>query len=189
MVNMERHHCSYAVILLLSLIIILGLISFSLCFAAEFKRSKKEDLRFNGKLCYLAGSQGFDLGVAALVFLFIAQIIGNLLVCCKFRSRSHERGCKTKQPKIVIISLVLSWISFGVTVILLGAAASMSKSQPYGEGWLDGECYVVKDGIFLGSAILILITLGTTISSIIITIRRRQAEKEGRKVHAQAESA
>ena len=65
----------------------------------------------------------------------------------------------------------------------------MSKSQPYGEGWLDGECYVVKDGIFLGSAILILITLGTTISSIIITIRRRQAEKEGRKVHAQAESA
>lgn len=79
-------------------------------------------------------------------------------------------------------------ICFGATAILLGTAASMSQSQPFGEGWLDGECYIVKDGVYPGSAFLILITLCSTISSEIITIKRRRTEQEGRKIHAQAES-
>ncbi|KAL3498061.1 hypothetical protein ACH5RR_040793 [Cinchona calisaya] len=185
---MERHQYSYAEVIVLLLVIILGLVSSSLCFAAEFKRSKKGDLRFNGRLCYLSGSEGFGLGIAALVLLFIAQITGNLFICKEFWSRNHERSCKAKKPKIVITSLILSWISFGVAVILIGAAVSMSRSQLLGEGWLDGECYIVKDGVFIGSAILILITLGSTISLVVTTIRKRQAEQHARKVHAQAES-
>ena len=60
----------------------------------------------------------------------------------------------------------------------------MSRSQPYGKGWLDGECYLVKDGTYIGSAILVLVTIGSTLGSAITTKRQSQAEKD-QKIHAQ----
>lgn len=181
---MEKNHFCWA--LIVSFIIILGSISFTLCFAAEFKKSKKRDLRLDGKLCYLPESDAFGLGIAALVLLFIAEIIGNLLICKEFCTKSdHQSNCnKAKRPFIVIISLSLSWIGFGGVFVLMGAATSMNKSQKFGEGWLDGECYLVKDGVFIGSAILVLITLASLITSAIILGRRRKDE-QGTKVHAQ----
>lgn len=62
-------------------------------------------------------------------------------------------------------------MSFGVAAILIGAATSMSRRQPLGEGWLDGECYIVKNGVYFGSAILVIITLALTIASAILTRR------------------
>lgn len=61
----------------------------------------------------------------------------------------------------------------------------MNQSQELGEGWLDGECYIVRDGVYIGSAILVLISLASIISSAIIAIR--QADKGTKQVHAQAE--
>ena len=75
-------------------------------------------------------------------------------------------------------------MSFGIAVILMSGAISMSRSQPYGKGWLDGECYLVKDGTYIGSAILVLITIGSTLGSAITTKRKSQTDK-GQKIHAQ----
>lgn len=68
--------------------------------------------------------------------------------------------------------------------MLLIAATSMNRRQPYGIGWLNGECYLVKGGIYAGSAILILVTIGSVIGSALSTIKTNQAE-QGRKIHAQ----
>ncbi|GKU96011.1 hypothetical protein SLEP1_g9294 [Rubroshorea leprosula] len=35
----------------------------------------------------------------------------------------------------------------------------MSREQPYGEGWLDGECYTVRNGVYVGSGMLSLVTV------------------------------
>lgn len=75
-------------------------------------------------------------------------------------------------------------MSFGIAVVLMSVAISMSRSQPYGKGWLDGECYLVKDGTYIGSAILVLITIGSTLGSAITTKRKNQTD-EGQKIHAQ----
>ncbi|KAI3453915.1 hypothetical protein Pfo_010578 [Paulownia fortunei] len=175
----------YSFILFLSAIIASGLVSFALCLAAEFKKPKKNDLRLDGNMCYLPGSSAFGLGIAALTCLSIAQVIGNLFICRKFHSREHSRGCKFRKPSVSCILLVFSWISFGLAVILISAATSMSRSQPFGEGWLDGECYVVKDGVYVGSAVLGLLALGSTLGSGAITMIRRRQSEENRKVHAQ----
>lgn len=65
-------------------------------------------------------------------------------------------------------------------MILLSAASSMNQSQAFGEGWLDGECYLVKDGVYIGSAILTLLALGSTLGSGIIAVRRKEAEENTR---------
>ncbi|KAK6129878.1 hypothetical protein DH2020_036396 [Rehmannia glutinosa] len=176
----------YNFILFLSTIIISGLISFALCFIAEFKKSKKTDIRLDGNLCYLPRSSAVGLGIGGLICLSIAQMTGNLFIYRKFYSRQQNRGCKVRKPSVSCILLVFSWISFGLAVILMSVATSMSRSQPFGEGWLDGECYLVKDGVFIGSAFLGLLALGSTLGSGAITISRMQAE-ENRKVHAQVD--
>lgn len=181
---MEKHNYGWA--LIVSFIIILGSISFTLCFAAEFKKSKKRDLRLDGRFCYLPESEAFGLGIAALVLLFIAQISGNLLICKELYTKSErQRNCEAKRPIIVIISLILSWISFGAAFVLIGAGTSMNRRQEFGEGWLDGECYLVKDGVYIGSSILVLFTLVSIVSSAIISSGRRKQDEQGTKVHAQ----
>ncbi|KAG6389638.1 hypothetical protein SASPL_151110 [Salvia splendens] len=114
----------------------IALVSFVLCLAAELKKTKKDDLVFNGKLCYLPTSS----------------------------------------------------IAFGVAVVLLSAASSMNQSQAFGEGWLDGECYLVKDGVYIGSAILTLLALGSALGSGIIAVRKNEAEEtQGSLVHAKVD--
>ncbi|CAK9138800.1 unnamed protein product [Ilex paraguariensis] len=176
----------YGFLLIFSLVTTLGLISCSFCIAAEFKRSKEDSLRINGTLCYLPGSTAFGFGVAALIFLFIAQIIGNVIVCKNFCSGRRRSSCKAEKPSIASIFLVLSWISFGVATILIGAATSMTRRQPLGEGWLDGECYIVKDGVYSGSAVLVLITVSSQLISLILITKKSQVEKD-QKVHTQVE--
>ncbi|XP_031120063.1 protein MODIFYING WALL LIGNIN-1 isoform X1 [Ipomoea triloba] len=169
---MENH--PYIFPLLVSVVVSLGFVSCTLCVAAEFKKSKVKDLSVDGKLCSLPESAAFRLGLAALACSSVAQIIGNLLLCGKLMSKERECSCrKTKKPKTAIFFLVLSWMSFGVAAILIGAATSMSRRQAPGEGWLDGECYIVKDGVYFGSALLLIITLALTIASAIFTRRTK----------------
>lgn len=68
-------------------------------------------------------------------------------------------------------------MSFGIAVVLMSGAISMSRKQPYGKGWLDGECYLVKEGTYIGSAILVLITIGSTLGSAVATQRKSQADR------------
>ncbi|KAA8521064.1 hypothetical protein F0562_011783 [Nyssa sinensis] len=179
---MEKRRCGFAVIL--SIVIILALVSFTFCIAAEFKRSKKKDLKLDGKLCYLPGSRAFGLGMAALICLLVAQIIANLIVCRNFCSGEKRTSNIDKEQTFLIALAVVSWISVGIAVILISAATSMNRMQPYGRGWLDGECYIVKDGVFIGSGILVLVTVSSTLVLAVGTMRKSQVD-QGRKVHAQ----
>ncbi|CAN4076424.1 unnamed protein product [Withania somnifera] len=173
---MENHQFIYKI--LVTFIIALGLVSISLCVAAEFKKTKKKDLRFDGKLCSLPGSVAFELGIGALICLTMAQVIGNLLICTVFFSKEHQNSSKTKKkPTINGLICVLSWMSFVMAIILIGTGSSLSKSQPLGEGWLDGECYIVKDGVYIISAILVFITLSLTLSSLILKIKRKNQQQ------------
>jgi hypothetical protein len=56
-----------------------------------------------------------------------------------------------------------------VAVILLATAANMNHGQRYGRGWMDGDCYVARSGVFGGAAALVvvtaLITLGLTFAT------------------------
>ncbi|KAF9690365.1 hypothetical protein SADUNF_Sadunf01G0188200 [Salix dunnii] len=129
---------------------------------------QKEDLKLSNKLCELPQSHAFGFGIAALTWLVIAQVIGNVMICAHFR---HRENSKAMKPKIATGLLVFSWISFGIAAVLLGTATSMSRRQAYGKGWLDHECYVVKDGVFIGSGVLILVTTATLLGSAIFTQR------------------
>ena len=56
-----------------------------------------------------------------------------------------------------------------MAVILLATAASMNHGQRYGRGWMDGDCYVARSGVFGGASCLVvvtaLITLGLTFAT------------------------
>lgn len=179
---MDKNH--YVFTLNLSVIIALGVISFVLCIASEFKRTKTRDLKLDGKLCYLPGSPAFGLGIAALICLLSAQVIGNFIICRNYCLREKRTSFRAKKPTVATTFLVLSWISFGFAIILLSAATSINRIQHFGDGWVDGECYVVKDGVYVGASILVLVTVGSTLASTIITIKKERVE-QGLKVHVQ----
>ncbi|XP_058736908.1 protein MODIFYING WALL LIGNIN-1-like isoform X1 [Vicia villosa] len=173
---------NFTVIFLIIISLSFGLISFFLCIAAEIKRNKEEDLRWNGKLCYMETSKAFGLSIATLVSLFFAHIIGNYVLV----KNSYSRWKSISKFKIPTSSKILYFIScrvsFGIVVILLIAATSMSRKQLYGKGWLNGECYIVKGGTYAGSAILILVTIGSLNGSAFAILKSSQAYQEW-KIH------
>ncbi|KAJ9128904.1 hypothetical protein P3X46_034353 [Hevea brasiliensis] len=179
---MEKHQ--YGFLLIIFFVVSLGLMSFISCIIAESQKAKEEDMKLDNKLCYLPESKAFSFGIAALICLVIAQIIGNFVICSNFWLRKDEDSSKAKKPKIATAFLVLSWICFGIAVILLSAGTSMSRKQLYGKGWLDQKCYVVKDGVFIGSGFLVLISIAATLATSLFTISKVQGELTAR-IHAQ----
>ncbi|XP_021911633.1 uncharacterized protein LOC110825481 [Carica papaya] len=138
----------FGFLLLVCVIISLGLVSFISCFVAEVKKAKRKDLKWDGRLCYLPGSEAYGLGFAALLCFSIAQIIGTLVIginiCCSTDKINHF---KARIPAVATALLVFSWSSFGIGVILVSTATSMSKTQSYGKGgwrgnatWSKMEC-------------------------------------------------
>lgn len=69
-------------------------------------------------------------------------------------------------------------IGFVMAVTMIGTATSMSRKQSYGEGWLDGECYLVKQGIYIGSGIMVLMSVGSTLGLVIATMRKHQVDQD-----------
>jgi len=176
---MEKTHSVISITILCVIITILGILAFSLCIASEFQRTKWEDLKLDGKLCYLPKSRAFRFGIVGLICLCAAQIIGNLIVCRSFCSRE-----KRKPTAGGGFFLLLSWIGFGIAITFISVATSMNGRQPYGKGWLDGECYIVKDGVYLGAAILVLVNVGSTLALAILTLRKREVDFR-KRVYAQ----
>ncbi|XXG43983.1 hypothetical protein AAC387_Pa01g3892 [Persea americana] len=149
---MERPICVMAMICIT--VLFFSLIAVLACVAAEFKRTKVEDVKLDSKLCRLPGSPSFGLGIVASICLLVTQIIGSSAFSCQFCSRQKEFGIHAKRKTTAIAFFLLSWITFGFAVLLAGVGASMNKRQYYGDGWLNGECYVVRKGVFIGSAAL-----------------------------------
>ncbi|KAK2355328.1 hypothetical protein P8452_75464 [Trifolium repens] len=181
--EIQSPRCKFSVIFSI-ISLSFGLISFILCIAAEIKRNKEEDLRWNGKLCYMSTSPAFGLSIATLVSLFFAHIIGNYVLVKNSYSR-WKNISKFKMPTSAKVLFFISWLSFGIVVILLIAATSMSRKQLYGKGWLNGECYIVKGGTYSGSAILILVTICTLNGSVFSKLKYSQAHQD-QKIHIQS---
>lgn len=152
---MEKSGCHGANLTILSAVLVLGVVAFSCCVAAEFTKSKAtRDVKLDGSLCSLRRSSAFGLGITALICLSVAQIAGTSAAGAGFCS------CKSRKNRSASIALlILSWLSFGFAAVMLGTSSSMNNHQAYGRGWLDGECYVVKDGVYIGSAILAVLTV------------------------------
>ncbi|KAK1274464.1 hypothetical protein QJS04_geneDACA012264 [Acorus gramineus] len=140
-------------------VVLLSLVAFTTCIAAEFEKNKGKDLKLDGRLCSLPESPAFGLGITASICLSIAQIVGTSFAGIQLCSRKNKPAGQTRRTATPISLMVLSWISFGLAIILLGASSSMNSRQPYGKGWLDGNCYVVKDGVYSGAAVLVVVTM------------------------------
>ncbi|EOA38578.1 hypothetical protein CARUB_v10010398mg [Capsella rubella] len=141
-------------------IVFLGLAAFFLCLSAEFQKAKGKDLKWDGESCYLPEYRAFGLGVAALVCVSVAQIVGNVLIC-----RGFLKTDKTGTTPLCIILMLFSWVSFAVAVTLISVGASMNREQRYGKGWLNRECYLVKDGVFAASGVLCVMTLAAILGA------------------------
>ncbi|CAN1306356.1 Protein MODIFYING WALL LIGNIN-2 [Linum perenne] len=101
-------------------------------------------------------------------------------------SASSDKSCgRIKHTVPAMILLFLSWASFGMAVVLLWGATSMSGTQSYGTGWVDGKCYVVKDGIYAGSGVLTLLSTAAALASAVVTVPKPHSDPGGR-VHAQS---
>ncbi|XP_076959330.1 protein MODIFYING WALL LIGNIN-1-like [Bidens hawaiensis] len=175
---MEKQHKTKTKILHLlatTFIISLSVASFVLCIMCELKKSKKKELRVDGELCYLPQSQAFGYGITASVCSSIAQILGTgFFISCR---RSID--FKSSRTSVACILLLLSWASFFIMMILTGTATSMNRRQAVGEGWVDGVCYLVKNSVYVGSGILVLTAMTSTLASCYLMINKSRA------VHAQ----
>ncbi|RRT48297.1 hypothetical protein B296_00022914 [Ensete ventricosum] len=109
-------------------------------------------MRLDGSLCSLPRSSAFGLGIAALVCLSIAQVTGTTM--------GGSRICSIKaaasSSRIASIALLfLSWVIYGLASVILATASSMDGGQSYGKGWMNGDCYIVHDGVYAGAAVMI----------------------------------
>ncbi|CAN8290487.1 unnamed protein product [Cochlearia groenlandica] len=146
--------------LILAFVCFFGLTAFFLCLASEFQKAKGKYLKWDGESCYLPGNHAFALGIAALVCVSVAQIIGNVLICRGFLKKD-----KTQTTTVCVFLLLFSWVNFAIAVTLISVGASMSREQRYGEGWLNRECYIVKDGVFAVSGVLCVTTVAAVIGA------------------------
>ncbi|XP_006647754.1 protein MODIFYING WALL LIGNIN-1 [Oryza brachyantha] len=140
-------------------VVLLSATAFSCSLAAEFRKVKEKDMKLDGSLCSLPKSSAFELGVAAIAFLSVAQLVGTTAAAttmCAASKRSKSSTAKRRAASVAI--LVLSWVSFALAVVLLATAASMNHGQRYGRGWMDGDCYVARNGVFGGAAALVVVT-------------------------------
>uniref|UniRef100_A0ACD5ZDK8 Uncharacterized protein n=1 Tax=Avena sativa TaxID=4498 RepID=A0ACD5ZDK8_AVESA len=142
------------------IVVLLSATAFSCSLAAEFRKVKDKDMKLDGSLCSLPKSPAFELGVTAIAFLSVAQLVGTTAAAatmCASNSKPNKSAVTTGRAASVAL-LVLSWVCFALAVILLATAASMNSGQRYGWGWMDGDCYVAKNGVFGGAAALVVVT-------------------------------
>ena len=60
----------------------------------------------------------------------------------------------------------------------------MSRIQPYGEGWLDAECYMVRGGVYISSGVLCLAAVLALLGAAAMMTRKNKVD-QGQKVCAQ----
>lgn len=142
-------------------VVLLCATAFSCSLAAEFRKVKDKDMKLDGSLCSLPKSPAFELGVAAIAFLTVAQLVGTTTAATTMRASNTSKPGKpavTRGRAASVALLVLSWVCFALAVVLLATAASMNSGQRYGRGWMDGDCYVARPGVFGGAAALVVVT-------------------------------
>ncbi|KAL8521485.1 hypothetical protein ACS0TY_011848 [Phlomoides rotata] len=100
-------------------ITVAAFLAFTLCLTAEFKKSKKNDLKLDGKLCYLPASPAFGLGIAALICLSIAQVIATFFISRNFCSRKRNASKVGRNPTVSCALLFFSWLVLQLFILCL----------------------------------------------------------------------
>ncbi|XP_072960292.1 protein MODIFYING WALL LIGNIN-1-like [Typha angustifolia] len=143
-----------------AMVLLLTMVAFSCSLAAEFKKLKAKDMKLDGSLCSLPRSSAFGLGMAAIICLSLAQVVGTSAAALgSLRSTNKSNNNDNTTRVVSIVLLVLSWVTFALAITLLATASSMNIGQYYGKGWMDGECYIVHNGVFAGAAALVIVTV------------------------------
>lgn len=77
---------------------------------------KAKDVKLDGNLCSLPGSQAFGLGITALICLVAAQILGTCAggpsFCCSLLHKEEKKlhhDITARNRTVAIILLVVSW--------------------------------------------------------------------------------
>ncbi|XP_020200941.1 uncharacterized protein [Aegilops tauschii subsp. strangulata] len=144
----------------------LGVLSAILGFSAEgTKLTVWTVYRYRG-VCLYPQNPALGLGVCAAIFLIVGQIIfavvGGCCGCCKSRAIPSETN-----RVIGVVCAVFSWIAAVVAFGLLVEGAKWNDTGTrYSSGY--GGCYVLKDGIFAGGAVLTLVATALGLTSYIM---------------------
>ncbi|XP_037476445.1 basic salivary proline-rich protein 1-like [Triticum dicoccoides] len=150
----------------------LGVLSAILGFSAEGTKLTISDLYVGGGVCLYPQNPALGLGVCAAIFLIVAQIVfavvGGCCGCCKSRAIPSEAN-----RIIGVVCAVSSWISAMIAFGLLAEGAAWnSTGTRYSSVY--GYCYVLKDGIFAGGAVLTLVATALGVTSYIM-LRKQPA--------------
>ncbi|VAH07760.1 unnamed protein product [Triticum turgidum subsp. durum] len=150
----------------------LGVLSAILGFSAEGTKLTISDLYVGGGVCLYPQNPALGLGVCAAIFLIVAQIVfavvGGCCGCCKSRAIPSEAN-----RIIGVVCAVFSWISAMIAFGLLAEGAAWnSTGTRYSSVY--GYCYVLKDGIFAGGAVLTLVATALGVTSYIM-LRKQPA--------------
>jgi hypothetical protein len=71
-----------------------------------------KDMKLDGSLCSLPKSPAFELGVAAIAFLTVAQLVGTTAAAttmCASSSKPNNKSVVTRGRVASVALLVLSW--------------------------------------------------------------------------------
>uniref|UniRef100_A0ACD5TFF7 Uncharacterized protein n=1 Tax=Avena sativa TaxID=4498 RepID=A0ACD5TFF7_AVESA len=148
----------------------LGLLSAILGFSAEGTKLTLSDLLWGDGVCYYPHNPALALGVCAVIFLIIAQVtfavVGGCCGCCKSRAMPSETN-----RIIGVVCAIVSWIAAVIAFGLLVQGAALNATGAREASAL-GLCYVIKDGIFAGAAVLTLAATALGLTSYILLRRQ-----------------
>lgn len=68
-----------------------------------------KDMKVDGSLCSLPRSSAFELGVAAIAFLFVAQLVGTTAAVTAAGAGKPEKSAAARGRAAFVGLLVLSW--------------------------------------------------------------------------------
>ncbi|KAM0867816.1 hypothetical protein ACQ4PT_041731 [Festuca glaucescens] len=148
----------------------LGVLSAILGFSAEGTKLTLSDLLWGYGVCYYPQNPALALGVCAAIFLIIAQVVfavvGGCCGCCKSRAMPSETN-----RIIGGVCAIVSWIAAVIAFALFVRGAASNETGARDATTL-GLCYVLKDGIFAGAAVLTLAATALALTSYILLGRQ-----------------
>ena len=67
-------------------------------------------MKLDGSLCSLPKTSAFELGVAAIAFLFVAQLVGTTAAVTSVRAAKPQKISSAARGRLVFVALLaLSW--------------------------------------------------------------------------------
>jgi len=91
------------------IVALLSATAFSCSVAAEFRKVKVKDMKLDGSLCSLPRSSAFELGVAAIAFLLVAQLVGTSAAVTTAYAAKPKKSAAARGRLAFVALLAFSW--------------------------------------------------------------------------------